>query len=102
MYIRSMHNRSGAASTPREISLRDGIVLVPLILAIVALALYPQLRSTPSSPASRRERPMLSRAAREQRRCAAILFAQAKTAGPTIDWAALAPLLALITAPVSC
>ena len=39
MYIRSMHNRTGPAVTSFEMSLRDGLVLVPLILAIVAFAL---------------------------------------------------------------
>jgi len=42
-----MHNRppseqnNGIAS--REIGLRDGLVLAPLVLCILALALYPQL-----------------------------------------------------------
>jgi NADH-quinone oxidoreductase subunit M len=42
MYIRSMHNRTGPAVTSFEMSVRDGVVLVPLILAVVAFALYPQ------------------------------------------------------------
>jgi NADH-quinone oxidoreductase subunit M len=42
MYIRSMHNRTGAAVTSFEMSVRDGLVLVPLVLAVVAFALYPQ------------------------------------------------------------
>jgi NADH-quinone oxidoreductase subunit M len=43
MYIRSMHNRVGPKVTSYDISLRDGLVLVPLVLAIVAFAVYPQL-----------------------------------------------------------
>ena len=43
MYIRSMHNRVGEKVTSFEISLRDGLVLVPLVIAIIAFALYPQL-----------------------------------------------------------
>ena len=43
MYIRSMHNRVGPKVTSFELSLRDGLVLVPLVLAILAFALYPQL-----------------------------------------------------------
>jgi NADH-quinone oxidoreductase subunit M len=43
MYIRSMHNRVGPKVTSYDISLRDAVVLVPLVLAIVAFALYPQL-----------------------------------------------------------
>ena len=42
-FIRSMHNRTGPRSVSREMSLRDGVVLVPLTLVILALALYPQL-----------------------------------------------------------
>ena len=51
MYIRSMHNRTGPAVTSFELSVRDGVVLVPLILAIVAFALYPQGALTHSEPA---------------------------------------------------
>jgi NADH-quinone oxidoreductase subunit M len=43
LYIRSMHNRTGPAVTSFEMSLRDGLVLVPLVLAIVAFALKPQV-----------------------------------------------------------
>lgn len=43
MYIRSMHNRVGEKVTSFEMSLRDGLVLVPLVIAIIAFALYPQL-----------------------------------------------------------
>jgi NADH-quinone oxidoreductase subunit M len=42
MYIRSMHNRVGPKVESYEISLRDSLVLVPLVLAIVAFAVYPQ------------------------------------------------------------
>ena len=34
-----MHNRTGPAVTSFELSLRDGLVLVPLVVAIVAFAL---------------------------------------------------------------
>jgi NADH-quinone oxidoreductase subunit M len=43
LYIRAMHNRTGLAVTGGEMRVRDGIVLVPLVLAIIAFALYPQL-----------------------------------------------------------
>ena len=43
MYIRSMHNREGARVVSFEMTLRDGVVLVPLVLVILAFALYPQL-----------------------------------------------------------
>jgi NADH-quinone oxidoreductase subunit M len=42
LYIRTMHNRTGPKVEPREMSVRDGLVLVPLTLAILAIALYPQ------------------------------------------------------------
>jgi NADH-quinone oxidoreductase subunit M len=42
MFIATMHNRAGARVESRELSLRDGLVVVPLILAILAIALYPQ------------------------------------------------------------
>jgi NADH-quinone oxidoreductase subunit M len=43
MYIRSMHNRVGPKVQSFDISSRDALVLVPLVLAILAFALYPQL-----------------------------------------------------------
>ena len=43
LFISAMHNRVGPAVDSREISLRDGAVLVPLIAVILFLALYPQL-----------------------------------------------------------
>jgi len=43
MYIRAMHNRVGEKVTSFEMTLRDGLVLVPLVIAIIAFALYPQL-----------------------------------------------------------
>jgi NADH-quinone oxidoreductase subunit M len=48
LYIRSMHNRTGPAVTSFDISLRDALVLVPLVLAIIAFALYPQQALTHS------------------------------------------------------
>jgi NADH-quinone oxidoreductase subunit M len=43
LFIRAMHNRTGTKVQSREISVRDGAVLVPLVLVILFLALYPQL-----------------------------------------------------------
>ena len=43
MYIRSMHNRVGPRVSSFDLSLRDALVLVPLVLAILAFAVYPQL-----------------------------------------------------------
>ncbi len=43
LFIRAMQNRVGSGVQSREISVRDGAVLVPLVLVILFLALYPQL-----------------------------------------------------------
>jgi NADH-quinone oxidoreductase subunit M len=43
LFIRAMHNRVGARVRSREITLSDGLVLVPLVAVILFLALYPQL-----------------------------------------------------------
>jgi NADH-quinone oxidoreductase subunit M len=42
LFIRAMHNRVGSKVQSREISFRDGAVLVPIVLVILFLALYPQ------------------------------------------------------------
>src|SRR6202035_5200616 len=43
LFIRSMHNRVGPRVQSRDIGIREGAVLVPLVAVIVFLALYPQL-----------------------------------------------------------
>jgi len=43
LYQRTMHNRLPDGALSREIGLRDGLVLAPLVLCILGLALYPQL-----------------------------------------------------------
>ncbi len=43
LYQRTMHNRLPEGVESREIGVRDGLVLVPLVLCILGLALYPQL-----------------------------------------------------------
>jgi NADH-quinone oxidoreductase subunit M len=43
MFIRAMHNRTGPEVVSRELGFRDGLVLVPLVLAILAFAIYPQV-----------------------------------------------------------
>jgi NADH-quinone oxidoreductase subunit M len=42
LFIRAMHNRVGPRVQSREISLRDGLVLAPLVAVILVLAFYPQ------------------------------------------------------------
>ena len=43
LYQHAMHNRGPDGIASREIGLRDGLVLAPLVLCILGLALYPQL-----------------------------------------------------------
>ncbi len=43
LYQHAMHNRRPEGLLSREIGLRDGLVLAPLVLCILGLALYPQL-----------------------------------------------------------
>jgi NADH-quinone oxidoreductase subunit M len=43
LYQRTMHNPLGANVVSREMSVRDGAAVLPAILAILVLALYPQL-----------------------------------------------------------
>jgi NADH-quinone oxidoreductase subunit M len=43
LFIRAMHNRVGKDVQSRDIGLRDGLVLVPVIAVILFMALYPQL-----------------------------------------------------------
>jgi NADH-quinone oxidoreductase subunit M len=42
LFIRAMHNRVGEQVRSREMTLKDGLVLVPLLAVILFLALYPQ------------------------------------------------------------
>jgi NADH-quinone oxidoreductase subunit M len=42
LFVTAMHNRTGARVESRELSFREGLVLVPLVLLIIAIALYPQ------------------------------------------------------------
>jgi NADH-quinone oxidoreductase subunit M len=43
LFIRSMHNRVGAGVDSRDMRLRDGVVLAPLVAVIIFMAVYPQL-----------------------------------------------------------
>jgi NADH-quinone oxidoreductase subunit M len=49
-YIRAMHNRVGAGVKSFDINVRDGLVLVPLVLVIIAFAVYPQQALDHSEP----------------------------------------------------
>jgi hypothetical protein len=43
LFQRSMHNRLPEGATSREITLREGAVIAPLVICLVAIALYPAL-----------------------------------------------------------
>jgi NADH-quinone oxidoreductase subunit M len=64
MYIRAMHNRQGATVTSFDLSVRDALVLVPLVLAILAFAVYPQAALDAGQPAVKAADRAVSRAAR--------------------------------------
>jgi NADH-quinone oxidoreductase subunit M len=42
VYIRTMHNPVGPKVQSRELSVHDGLAIVPLVVVILALAFYPQ------------------------------------------------------------
>jgi NADH-quinone oxidoreductase subunit M len=42
-FIRAMHDRTGERVESRELGLGESLVVIPLVLAILALAVYPQL-----------------------------------------------------------
>jgi NADH-quinone oxidoreductase subunit M len=52
-FIRTMHNRVGPGAESREISLGDGALLVPLVLVILTLSVYPQAALKKSEPAAK-------------------------------------------------
>jgi NADH-quinone oxidoreductase subunit M len=43
LFIRAMHNRVGKDVDSRDMTIRDGLVLVPIVAVIVFMAIYPQL-----------------------------------------------------------
>ncbi len=55
LFIRAMHNRVNKDVDSRELTVRDGLVLVPIVAVILFMAIYPQLalqRSEKSSEAA--------------------------------------------------
>ena len=48
LYISAMHHRVGAKVSSFELTLREGLVVVPLVLVVIALALYPQFALKPA------------------------------------------------------
>jgi NADH-quinone oxidoreductase subunit M len=54
MFIRTMHNRVGPNVESRDIGVRDGLILVPLVAVVIAFALYPQQALRDSEPTVKR------------------------------------------------
>ena len=54
MFIRAMHNRLATNAKSFDLSVRDAFVLVPLVLAILAFAVYPQQALDHSEPSVER------------------------------------------------
>ena len=73
LFIRTMHNRVGAEVESREITSREGLVLVPLVAVILFFAVYPQLalhkaeRTRDASPSAPPPRSPTRRAGRQPR-----------------------------------
>jgi NADH-quinone oxidoreductase subunit M len=42
-FVATMHNRLGPKAQSREMTLGEGVVIVPLVVCVLALAIYPQL-----------------------------------------------------------
>ena len=104
-----MHNRRPDTIPSREIGLRDGLVLAPLVLCIVGLALYPQLilhrtdpavqrsvAATKGAPASNAQLASTGRRGDGRRTKRPVGGDGAMTFhAPDMDYAALSPLIAL-------
>src|SRR4051812_36281757 len=54
MFIGAMHNRAGERVTSTELAVRDELVLVPLVVALLALSLYPQIELKRGERSTRR------------------------------------------------
>lgn len=50
LFIRTMHNRVGPEVVSRDVSFREGVVLVPLVAVILLFAVYPQLALRKGEP----------------------------------------------------
>ena len=48
LFIGTMHNRAGRGMVSRELRVADGLVIAPLVLAILAFAVFPQVALTRS------------------------------------------------------
>jgi NADH-quinone oxidoreductase subunit M len=53
MFIRTMHNRGVETAVSRELGVRDAVVIAPLVAAIIAFGLYPQLALEQSEATAR-------------------------------------------------
>ena len=93
LYQRTMHGRKPERVESRDLGLRDGLVLAPLVACIVALAFYPQLilqRTDDSADGG---------GGRRERSDTRLGLGAPRTAmtfnAPDIDYAGLSPIIAL-------
>lgn len=53
LYITTMHNRQGSGTDSREMTLREAVVLVPVMLVLIALSFVPQFALRPAQDGTR-------------------------------------------------
>ena len=90
LYQRTMHNRKPDGIASREIAWRDGVVLAPLVLCILALALYPQLILKRTDPSVQAQVSAVQPAPSHDDPRQPMSFH-----APHLDYAGLSPLIAL-------
>ena len=96
LYQRTMHNRKPEGIESREIGWRDGVVLVPLVVCILGLALYPQLILKPHRRTCGARSAVAAAFEEPGRQCTSGPERPAMNFNaPEIDYAALSPVLAL-------
>ena len=94
LYQQTMHNRKPDGIASREIGLRDGVVLAPLVLCILALALYPQLILHRTAPTVQQTVANVDQR-RRSRSPAGGKRRQMNFHEPHIDYAGISPIIAL-------
>ena len=98
LFIRAMHNRVSSTAQSREMTLADGLVLVPLVLVHPRAGALPAGRAGPLRALDQVDaRPAVDAGARDDAGGALMLAAAGAVAhAPHIDWAALSPIVALL------
>ena len=98
LFITALHNRTGPKVRSREIGLGEAAAIIPLVVVILALALYPQFglkRSQPTLQTTIAPAQLQAIRAGQGGEPMTLLLAAAHIKGPHIDWKAFSPLLVL-------